>query len=97
MHHDPRCMSPHGATCTCAPSATAHTVPVAGRIPRTREDRTVPVLPSATDWTLTADALAALAWCDGAELAAHVGDRDLAVIYNHSLCACDLCVARGAA
>ena len=60
---------------------TTTTVAAPGRIARSREDRTAPVLPAPTDWCLTADALAALAWADGADLAAHVGDEDLAALY----------------
>lgn len=59
-----------------------HTVPMRGGVARRpTADRTVPVLPAPTDWCLQADALAALAWADGAELAAHVGDADLAALY----------------
>lgn len=58
-----------------------HTVPMRGGVRRPTADRTVPVLPAPTDWCLTADALAALAWADGLQLAARVGDADLAALY----------------
>lgn len=60
---------------------TTTTVAAPGRTARRCQDRTTPVLPAATDWCLQADALAALAWADGAELAAHVGDEDLEALY----------------
>lgn len=67
-----------------APTAlTGPTGTVAGPMPRRVDrDRTTPVLPGPDDWCLTADALAALAWADGAELAARVGDADLAALYG---------------